>query len=49
MSKPVFPLSDDDFQSWQKQHPDGYIINAPKTGNSEMMWHQAQCMHIYGE
>ncbi|HEX8997904.1 MAG TPA: hypothetical protein VF812_17890 [Ktedonobacterales bacterium] len=50
MADGVFrPQSDDEFQEWQQGHPHGYIINAPKSGDGEMMWHQSQCMHIYGD
>ena len=50
MSDAVYrPESDDAFQTWQREHPDGYVINAPKTGDGAMMWHQSRCMHIYGD
>lgn len=49
MSEPVCPESDDAFQSWQRENPSGYIINAPASGTGEMMWRQSQCMHLYGE
>jgi len=42
------PKTDADFEDWQREHPDGYVINAAETTDGEMMWHQSKCWHMYG-
>jgi hypothetical protein len=34
------------YADWLRQHPSGYVINAPKSGTQPMMWHRADCEHI---
>src|SRR5690349_16765816 len=31
------------YAEWVKQHPRGYVINAPKSGMQAMVWHRADC------
>ena len=49
MSELVTPETDEAFQQWRREHPAGYIINAPRAGEGEMLWNQSQCPHLYGK
>lgn len=50
MGDSVFILKTDrNFEDWQREHPDGYVINAAETTDGEMMWHQSKCWHMYGD
>jgi hypothetical protein len=40
------PEAERTYAEWLKNHKDGYVINAPKSGTQEMVWHQADCEHI---
>jgi hypothetical protein len=34
------------YAQWFQTHPNGYIINAHKTGALPMVWHRVGCGHI---
>jgi len=40
------PQTEAEYAAWVQQHPHGYIVNAPKHGNDNMMWHRASCSYI---
>ena len=47
MSDAVYiPEAEHTYAEWLKQHPKGYVINAPRSGVQPMVWHQADCDHI---
>jgi hypothetical protein len=31
------------YATWLRQHPQGFVINAPRSGPQPMTWHQADC------
>jgi hypothetical protein len=44
----TLPSKEADYDKWMRQHPRGYVINAPKTPSPAalMVWHRAHCHHI---
>jgi hypothetical protein len=37
------PELESTYSAWLRQHPKGYVINAPRFGTQPMTWHQADC------
>jgi hypothetical protein len=42
----VVPERYAEYEEWIQQHPDGYVINAPRSSSEPMYCHRADCDHI---
>jgi len=40
------PHREAEYAAWVNQHPQGFVVNAPKAGWGVMTWHRANCDHI---
>ena len=40
------PATNEAYEAWVRQHPQGYVVNASKSQTQELFWHRADCPHI---
>lgn len=42
----IQPATDAEYAAWTKANPGGHILNVPRFGNADVLWHEVGCSTI---